>query len=47
MTVGSESQQQVDAESGTDSDMDSVIRNSHYDRKGRNQVHRVSKEWNN
>ena len=34
-------------QSASDSDMDSVIKKTNFDRKDRNMIHRVSKEWNN
>jgi len=37
----------ADGESVTDSDMDEVVKTMAMDRKGRNVVHRVAKDWNN
>ena len=34
-------------QSASDSDMDSVIKKTSFERKDRNMIHRVSKEWNN
>ena len=44
MTNGTD---RVDGESVTDSDMDEAIKTMGADRKARNVVHRVTKDWNN
>ena len=46
MTAGTDGNN-GDGESATDSDMDTVIKTMASDRKARNVMHRVTKDWNN